>query len=556
MIETLMRQRLGKTGTLLSILALLPAVSFAQPAITIEQQVMTTQSCSGRFVRHELEHLTTVPGGGAVRGFDANGSGVALGDLDGDGDLDIVLANHAGPNSILWNETSGGGSAPAFRRQALGEGDARGVVIVDVDGDGLLDIVFSRRVSAPNYWRNTGKGFALTVLPGVAEPLYALGWADLDGDGDLDLAGASYDAALLEAFGAEFLNGGRSGVYVYENRDGVFVPTQLADAAQALTLLLVDLDGDRRLDLVVGNDFAVPDMIWLHREDGWQAAAPFSVTSHSTMSLASGDLDNDGRFELFATDMRPYRSDDATLAAWRPILEMMANEEMPAGDPQRMHNVLQVPGGDGYREEAALRGVAASGWSWSGKFGDLDGDGFLDLYVVNGMAEATIFAQLPGHELTEANLALRNDGRGRFVPVPEWNLGSRRGGRGLSMGDLDNDGDLDVVVNNLRGPAELFENQLCRQDPQRSLQLELRWPGSGNTRALGALVALTTSSGTQWRVMRAGSGYLSGDPPRLHFGIPAGAVLEALRVRWPDGSTSMVTDLEAGTLLVVSREQE
>jgi hypothetical protein len=157
---------------------------------------------------------------------------------------------------------------------------------------------------------------------------------------------------------------------------------------------------------------------------------------------------------------------------------------------------------------------------------------------------------LPGDELVEENRALRNDGNGYFALAPEWELGSTASGRGMSMADLDNDGDLDIVVNNLQSPAQLFENRLCGGT---SLEVDLRWPGSKNLYALGARLALHTSTGTYYRDVHANSGYISGDPSRIHFGVPAGAVPQRLEVRWPDGAISSVDGLAMRTLVTVTR---
>ena len=472
-----------------------------------------------------------------------------------------MLANHAGPSTILWNEGD-----LRFRTERMDHGDSRAVNLVDVDADGWLDIVFTRRTGGMTWWRNRQAGepgrFRREVLPGVARPAYAMAWGDLDADVDLDLVIGSYDASLLDDLGNEFLLKGGGGVTFYENRDGKFVPTSLESSAQAMAIALFDVDRDGRRDIVVGNDFAVPDYAWLRGslpdeapsgirgESAWQRTS-FETTSHSTMSLDAGDVDNDGVFELFSTDMMPIDDAPATVAAWDPLMAGMVDPADPA-DPQIMSNVLQVATGEaGYQNAARPRGVDATGWSWSAKFGDLDRDGLLDLYVVNGMIESTMMAHLPDHELVEANQAMRNVGDGFFRPAPQWQLGSTASGRGMSMADLDGDGDLDIVVNNLRAPAQLFENRLCGG---QSLLVDLRWPGSANTHAIGAELTLKTSDATMTRDVRSGSGYLSGDPSRSHFGVPAGASTQSLEIRWPDGVLSTVRDLQPNTLLTVTRE--
>ncbi len=502
--------------------------------------------CADSFVAHSLEHRTEVRGE-RVRMFESNGAGLAIGDLDGDSRLDLVFANLDGPNRILWNQ---GGLR--FRPQELDDRNSRGAAIVDADGDGLLDIAFTHRAAGVSLWRNQGGGkFARSALPGVAAPAYSMAWGDLAGDSRIDLVTGGYDAELDRALGSSFLFSAGAGVYLYEARDDGYSPARLAPTAQALALALPDLNDDGRLDIWVGNDFAVRDQVWLASAAGWESAAPFGQTTENTMSIDQGDLDNDGRPELFAVDMKPYDVGVATLAAWLPLMATMPTQHA-ADDPQVVESVLQVRAQDGrYVNQAYARGVDAVGWGWSGKFGDLDNDGFLDLYVVNGMIAAELFGHLPGDELVEANQALRNSGDGRFRPAGDWGLGSTSSGRGMSMADLDGDGDLDIVVNNLRSPAQLFENRLCGGD---GLTVELRWPGSGNTRAIGARLALHTSAGSFYRDVRATSGYLSGDPPQVHFGVPAGASIERLEIRWPDGGLTTVAQPQAQHLLTVTRE--
>ena len=202
---------------------------------------------------------------------------------------------------------------------------------------------------------------------------------------------------------------------------------------------------------------------------------------------------------------------------------------------------------------AGRSGVAATGWSWSSQFGDLDNDGDLDLYAVNGMV-GDPFRKLENAELVEENQALRNLGGGRFAAAPEWGLGATESGRGMALGDLDRDGDLDVVVNNYRAPALLFENRLCGG---ASLQVDLVWSGTANRFAIGASLRLDTEAAGYRRDVQATSGYLSSNPPRVHFGFPAGERPQRLTIRWPDGSEDVVGvahGLAADTLLTVIRQ--
>ena len=134
--------------------------------------------------------------------------------------------------------------------------------------------------------------------------------------------------------------------------------------------------------------------------------------------------------------------------------------------------------------------------------------------------------------------------------MPDWNLGGTESGRGMTMADLDNDGDLDIIVNNLERPAVILENRLCGGE---SLEVDLFWPRSLNTRALGARLTLHTGAGTLLREVRAAGGYLSGDAPRVHFGL-GDMNPETLEILWPDGGRSVIDKPPPHTLLSVTRD--
>ena len=168
------------------------------------------------------------------------------------------------------------------------------------------------------------------------------------------------------------------------------------------------------------------------------------------------------------------------------------------------------------------------------------------------MISLELFSHLPNNELVEENQAYRNLSGASFEPMPSWGLNDTASGRGMSLADLDNDGDLDIVVNNLGSLAKLFENQLCGGD---SIMVDLRQRGVGNGQGIGSRLALYTDSGVYHRDLTAVSGYLSGESSRAHFGFPAGTALQRLSIVWNDGEFSEVADLSANTLIQVTRER-
>ena len=526
------------------------------PATVMSSAFRPPAACTGAFVTHKLPFAT----GTRLREigtYVSNGAGVAANDLDGDGDLDLVFASVDGQNTILWNHGAGA-EGLTYAPEELDDRYGRSVATVDVEGDGRLDIVFTHRGIEPiSYWRNTGndeKRFVRATLKGVDGYAYAMAWGDVDRDGDLDLVTGSYGAELKQHGIEDPTKDAQAGVVLYEHQGDGFVRHVLDTNAETLSIALVDLNGDGQDEIWAANDFADFDRVWEYAGDKWSLAEPFAATSHSTMSTEWGDLSNDGGLALFSTDMNPYDISPQTLAKWLPMMTKMGDKR-EANDPQLMSNVLLTAGGGvsrgRWQDEATARGVSASGWSWAGRFGDLDRDGYLDLYVVNGMIANDLFGYLPNGELVEENQAFHNRGDGSFVDAPTWQLGSTSSGRGMVMADIDGDGDLDIVVNNLRGSAQWFENRLCGGG---SIEVNLRQPHGANPYAVGAVVHLVTDRGVQRRDVRASGGYLSGDSQRLHFGLADGTTAQQMEITWPDGAVSRLGAPAVGTAVTITRE--
>lgn len=521
--------------------------------------IVASKTCGTGFTEHDLSH-TTVPRGGDRTVYDSNGSGVAVGDLDHDGLSDIVLGNIGGSSSIQWNLGDFKfKSQELFNNLGLPESQTRAVSLVDVNSDGWLDIVLTHSQGGISAWLNDHKkGFTLETLNGVDFPAYTMIWDDLSGTGKLDLVTASYDALLETELKDSFLLSRGAGVVVYKHDGTEFNGTRLAKNSQTLAMALFDVNNDGKRDLIVGNDFAVPDLTFLNSPD-WKKVKPFKRTTKNTMGFSSSDIDNDGQLELFATDMKPKMDDEKVIAKWITFMQK-TYEKSQYSSLQRAENVMERRNSDGSFQNIAYElGLDATGWSWSAKFGDLNNDGFEDLYVVNGMIDTQNLKYLPNNELIETNKAYLNTG-GKFSTQPNWNLASSSSGRGMSMTDLNNDGQLDIVVNNLSKPAQVFENQLCGGN---SLEVELNWLNSSNTKGIGAKIFLNSSNGaaqfettplkTMQREVLSQSGYLSGNDPRIHFGIPKDATIESLEVIWSDGMRSVIEKPEANSILNISR---
>ena len=506
--------------------------------------------CEDRFVPFDLDHETRGPGASQSM-FDGMGAGLAVGDLDGDGDDDIALANLSGESSVLWNLGN-----LEFERAPLIEGRFRHVVIVDVTGDGRNDIVLTTGVGRPLAMVNTGQGssaadvFERHELAGLDAYTYSIAWGDLGGDGDLDAVTGAYNAELTVA--RRLTLGDKGGVGLFENENGAYTHTQLAEESQALAVRIGDISGDGLADIYVGNDLATPDYIWFAGKKGWEQVTPFSQTAFSTMGVDSGDIDNDGDLDLFATDMKPMDEAPETLSAYEEVIADI--EASPDTDNVQIpENVLLVAGKGGYSSAAPSYGIEATGWSWSGLFGDLDNDGFQDLYVVNGMVADNLFDHLPEASLTEPNQAFRNINGERFEPEYSWGLDDLAGGRGMAMADLDHDGDLDIVVNNLNAPARLYENRLCGG---RAVTVQLHWEGTGNLSAIGARVVVSGDGGLRLvRTVETSRGYLSGAPSSVHFGLGSDLDTVDVEVVWPDGRVSESAGLLVDQHVYISRSE-
>lgn len=497
---------------------------------------------------------------------DTIGSGGTLFDADGDGDMDLFLvtgnaldpsARPRSRNALFVND----GSGQFERRQAGVEADAlgMGVVSFDYDGDGHQDLYVTNR--GPNrLYRNRGDGTFedVTSHAGVGDDRWSAGAAaaDYDGDGDLDLFVANYidyDVArhrilqfgpFVLAAGPNFYDGEPDALYRNDG-DGTF--TEVARRAgvegvggRSLGVAFVDLDGDLDPDLFVAND-TTPDFLYRNDGDGrfTDVAVEAGVavgpagTPESGMGVAVGDYDNDGLIDVLVTN---FSQETNALYRNRGGLEF-----------------------DRVEDGAGIGGASFRPLGFGCDFVDVDDDGDLDLLVANGHISVHAERFPPtAQEYAQRSQLFVNDGSGRFAEAGtaagEF-FGRRFVARGTIPGDVDGDGDLDVVMTTVDGPPLLLQNVAPAGHERAGAFLAVALDGMGkNHDGIGARVEVTAAGRRQVQVARAGSSYLCDADPRLHFGL-GDADRASVRVVWRSGRVSELGEVAANRVLRV-RESE
>jgi hypothetical protein len=537
-----------------------------------------------------------------------NGGGVAIGDVNNDGLEDIYLTSNREGNKLYLNR--GGFKFEEVTAKAGVEGRrswTTGVTMADVNGDGLLDIYICHSGNLPGTQRANelfiNKGIDKKGIPSFVEQAQDYGLADsafsmqaaffdYDLDGDLDMILLNHSPIrfnnLDEATIHYLLNRTDSltGLKLYRNDNNHFKEvTRVAGIRNSrlnfnLGVSISDINNDGFPDIYVSNDYLAPDYLYINQKDGTfkdEIGNSLSATSEFSMGNDIADINNDGLADIFTLDMLPEDNHRQKLLFSSDNFELF-NQNVRSGlHPQYMRNMLHLNNGNGnFSEIGQLAGVSNTDWSWAPLIADFDNDGWKDIYVTNGylrdytnldflkfMGEflrdnkgrvqkanlLELVKKMPSSEVR--NYAFQNGHALQFInKSAEWGLDAVSNSNGAAYADLDNDGDLDLVVNNINKPAFIYRNNT--EETKKPNYIRVRLQGSGaNHFGIGAKLKLSAGGVQQVKEEFPTRGFESSVSPVIVFGIGNASRIDSLVVNWPGNKEQVYTNISPNQELVL-----
>ncbi len=527
------------------------------------------------------------------------GGGIAAGDINNDGLIDLYFTGNMVPNALYLNK--GDLQFENISVSAGVAGDDRwytGVTMADVNNDGFLDIYCSvggrSGIKTNQLFLNNGdETFSERAEQfGLAEDGNSVQttFFDYDKDGDLDAYVANYPPTPFDAPNQYYSYKMQSPKTIetdklFRNDNGQFTDATEASGVTSFGLSLSatvgDMNNDGWPDIYVSNDFSTPDLFYINNKNGTFSEVVKEVTKQTSffgMGTDIADVNNDGWLDIFQVDMtaKDNRRSKSNMASMNP--KLFWNTVGSGFHYQYMQNSFQLNNGilndtlPDFSNIARLTGTSSTDWSWAPLFGDFDNDGHKDLFITNGIRREInnrdYFigykkAGKPKDSLLERSLAIpsekidnfmfRNTGNLDFEEVNDaWGISHKGFSNGSVYADLDNDGDLEIVTNNIDEPAKLYENL----NPNANNFLSLDFKGSVND-VFGSSVKVylyLEDGHFQFQEMTFTRGFQSSVAPRLHFGVGKIAQIDSVAIQWPNGDTEIKTAVKTNQLLTVSQE--
>jgi enediyne biosynthesis protein E4 len=538
-----------------------------------------------------------------------NGGGVAIGDVNNDGLQDIYFTGNDVPNKLYLNE--GGFKFKDITQSAGvdgGKGWDNGVTMVDINNDGWLDIYVCKggEPGAPETERtnllyvNDGKlGFKEKAKEyGLDEKGYSIHAAffDMDNDNDLDVYITNRPDSFFLGL-SKMVSGKRNPPDVardklYRNDNSKFVEVGKKagitnNFGYALAVVTADLNNDGYNDLYVSNDYADNDYIYINQGNGTFKDEIKKATNHvSLFSMGAdiADINNDGLEDIYVTEMLPENYKRSKVSMPRMDVQGFWAIADSGFQKQYMHNVLHLNHGNGFFSDVSqLAGVTRTEWSWSTLMNDFDNDGNRDIFVANGYRRDVFDGDLDqkikqhmrvtNYTSTEEyfsrgfkefielydpikvrNYLFKNNGGLQFENVSEsWGFDDSTFSNGAAAADFDNDGDLDLVINNLDAEALLYEN--TTDNKNNYLRIKLEGPEK-NADGIGAKISLHyDGKAQQFFQQKTVRGYLSSNDPVVHFGIGKKNKIDSAVIVWPDGRSNTMQNITANQVVKVNYKE-
>lgn len=534
-----------------------------------------------------------------------NGAGVGIGDINNDGLQDIYFSGNMTSGKLYLNKGDWKFEDITEQAGVATSVWVNGIAMVDINQDGFKDIYLcvagtrntpARKRKNILFLNNGNNTFTNSAAPygleGTGHNIQST-FFDYDKDGDLDvylLRNAFVEYSRNRARPKSVKGESSTTDQLYRN-NGNNTFTDVSDEAGILIegfglgVQVCDINEDNWPDIYVSNDFITNDLLYINNQNGTftnQTKKYFKHSTYNAMGNDVADINNDGLVDIVELDMLPEDN-----MRWKVTIMGNNYDEFENGlkygyEPQYIRNTLQLNNGNGtFSEIGYLAGIEATDWSWSPLLADYDNDGWKDLFITNGyrqditnldfikFSERTLrmgtdegnkkeriamLNKIPGIKVH--NYIYKNNGDLTFKDLStEWGLSEPSFSNGAAHADLDNDGDLDLVINNIDAPATLYKNSNVNSENKVSNFLRIGFEGPTlNREGIGACVLLKYKGKLQYQFFTPSRGFLSSMEPFLHFGLGSITRVDTVEVLWPDGKHELMKDIEVNQVISVKHK--